>query len=97
VIERFVRRARTPCVRSRRVKSIVDPNAPKRCGPIGPHLFAYQDGTLAREYVTLKRRLASRFANDREAYTEAKRQFIHTDSDRPGIRSTSFAGHGVEV
>jgi GrpB-like predicted nucleotidyltransferase (UPF0157 family) len=44
------------------------------------------DPVLAREYAALKRRLASRFANDREAYTEAKRQFIDANSDCPGIR-----------
>ncbi len=38
------------------------------------------DPVLAREYAALKRRLAGRFANDREAYTEAKRQFIQTNS-----------------
>jgi len=37
------------------------------------------DSVLVREYATLKRRLASRFANDREAYTEAKHQFIHAN------------------
>ena len=37
------------------------------------------DPTLACEYAALKRRLAGRFANDREAYTEAKRQFIQTN------------------
>lgn len=42
------------------------------------------DPQLAREYAALKRRLAGRFANDREAYTEAKRQFIQTNSG--GIR-----------
>lgn len=34
------------------------------------------DPALAREYATLKRALASRYANDREAYTDAKRHFI---------------------
>jgi GrpB-like predicted nucleotidyltransferase (UPF0157 family) len=32
----------------------------------------------AEEYATLKRKLAIRFADDREAYTEAKEDFIHT-------------------
>ncbi|HEX5309769.1 MAG TPA: GrpB family protein [Solirubrobacteraceae bacterium] len=35
------------------------------------------DPALASEYATLKRALASRYASDREAYTEAKRHFIH--------------------
>ena len=38
------------------------------------------DPVLAREYAMLKRRLASRFADDREAYTNAKRQFVHVNS-----------------
>jgi GrpB-like predicted nucleotidyltransferase (UPF0157 family) len=38
------------------------------------------DPVLAREYAMLKRRLASRFADDREAYTDAKRQFVHANS-----------------
>jgi GrpB-like predicted nucleotidyltransferase (UPF0157 family) len=37
------------------------------------------DPTLAREYAMLKRALASRYASDREAYTEAKRHFIHAN------------------
>jgi GrpB-like predicted nucleotidyltransferase (UPF0157 family) len=35
-----------------------------------------QNPALAHEYATLKRRLAQDFANDREAYTEAKAPFI---------------------
>jgi GrpB-like predicted nucleotidyltransferase (UPF0157 family) len=42
------------------------------------------DPQLARNYAALKRQLAGRFASDREAYTEAKRQFIQTNSG--GIR-----------
>jgi GrpB-like predicted nucleotidyltransferase (UPF0157 family) len=34
------------------------------------------DPVLAREYVTLKRALAERYRDDREAYTEAKSEFI---------------------
>ncbi len=34
------------------------------------------DPVLAREYVALKRSLAARFPEDREAYTDAKSQFI---------------------
>ncbi|HEX3608242.1 MAG TPA: GrpB family protein [Solirubrobacterales bacterium] len=34
------------------------------------------DPKVAEEYVALKRRLADRFANDREAYTNAKSGFI---------------------
>jgi GrpB-like predicted nucleotidyltransferase (UPF0157 family) len=41
------------------------------------------DPVLAREYATLKRSVAGRFAKDREAYNEAKHQFIHTNSGRP--------------
>jgi GrpB-like predicted nucleotidyltransferase (UPF0157 family) len=37
------------------------------------------DPELAREYAALKRNLAARFADDREAYTEAKRQFIRAN------------------
>jgi len=40
------------------------------------------DPVLAREYAALKRALAGRFAHDREAYTEAKRQFIYANSGR---------------
>ncbi len=35
-----------------------------------------QNPTLAQEYATLKHRLAHDFANDREAYTDAKAPFI---------------------
>lgn len=35
------------------------------------------DPQLARTYETLKRTLATRYENDREAYTEAKSEFIH--------------------
>ena len=42
------------------------------------------DPVLAREYAMLKRRLASRFADDREAYTDAKRQFVHANSGLTG-------------
>lgn len=35
-----------------------------------------QNPALAQEYAALKRRLAQDFANDREAYTEAKAPFI---------------------
>lgn len=34
------------------------------------------DGTLARNYETLKRELAAKFTFDREGYTEAKTEFI---------------------
>ena len=37
------------------------------------------DPLLSREYAALKRELEGRFANDREAYTEAKRQFVRTN------------------
>jgi GrpB-like predicted nucleotidyltransferase (UPF0157 family) len=39
---------------------------------------------LARDYAALKRRLAERFARDREAYTEAKSAFV-----RDALASTS--------
>jgi len=35
-----------------------------------------RDQTIAEEYLALKRGLADRFANDREAYTNAKSAFI---------------------
>jgi GrpB-like predicted nucleotidyltransferase (UPF0157 family) len=35
-----------------------------------------EDPELAGEYAALKRRLAARFENDREAYTDAKAEFI---------------------
>ncbi len=41
-----------------------------------------EDAALAAEYVALKRSLASRFANDREAYTDAKSDFIHRVLDQ---------------
>ena len=34
------------------------------------------DPVVAGEYVTLKRALAERYSNDREAYTEAKSEFV---------------------
>ncbi|MGH2879448.1 MAG: GrpB family protein [Solirubrobacteraceae bacterium] len=37
------------------------------------------DPSLAREYATLKRALARRYASDREAYTDAKRDFIEAN------------------
>jgi len=36
-----------------------------------------EDPQIAAEYLTLKRDLARRFANDREAYTEAKSDFVN--------------------
>ncbi len=39
------------------------------------------DARLAGQYVTLKRSLASRFAQDREAYTEAKSDFVRRALD----------------
>ena len=35
-----------------------------------------EDPQIATEYLALKRNLASRFANDREAYTNAKSDFV---------------------
>lgn len=40
------------------------------------------DPVLAREYVALKHALAARFPDDREAYTDAKSEFIH-QHDQP--------------
>lgn len=37
-----------------------------------------EDAGLAEEYLALKRWLASRFANDREAYTDAKSDFVRS-------------------
>lgn len=44
------------------------------------------DPGLAAEYAQLKRRLAARFETDREAYTEAKGEFVRRalDAQRPG-------------
>ena len=39
---------------------------------------------VAKEYAALKRRLAAEFEHDREAYTEAKGDFIHQILDRAG-------------
>jgi GrpB-like predicted nucleotidyltransferase (UPF0157 family) len=48
-----------------------------------------EDPELAGEYAALKRGLASRFAEDREAYTEAKSDFVRRalgEGPRPGDR-----------
>ena len=42
------------------------------------------DPAIAQEYATLKRTLAKRYANDREAYTEAKTPFIRRIEQLPG-------------
>jgi GrpB-like predicted nucleotidyltransferase (UPF0157 family) len=42
------------------------------------------DDRLARDYETLKRTLAARYENDREAYTEAKSEFIHAHDTASG-------------
>jgi GrpB-like predicted nucleotidyltransferase (UPF0157 family) len=39
------------------------------------------DPTLAGEYATLKQGLARQYASDREAYSDAKRDFIDANSD----------------
>lgn len=44
------------------------------------------DRVLAREYVALKRALAARFPDDREAYTDAKSEFIRRH-DQPAPRN----------
>jgi GrpB-like predicted nucleotidyltransferase (UPF0157 family) len=48
----------------------------------------------AREYAALKRRLAERFARDREAYTDAKAGFIRArlDTSAPAGSGSSPAG-----
>jgi GrpB-like predicted nucleotidyltransferase (UPF0157 family) len=38
---------------------------------------------VAREYAALKRRLAREFENDREAFTDAKGDFVRSVLDRP--------------
>jgi GrpB-like predicted nucleotidyltransferase (UPF0157 family) len=43
-----------------------------------------KSATLATEYQTLKRRLANEYAQDREAYTEAKSPFIQSVLSRVG-------------
>jgi GrpB-like predicted nucleotidyltransferase (UPF0157 family) len=50
-----------------------------------------RDPELAAEYAALKRGLANRFANDREAYTDAKADFIRRDIE--GL----LAGRGRKV
>jgi GrpB-like predicted nucleotidyltransferase (UPF0157 family) len=43
------------------------------------------DPATAREYEALKRNLAQRFADDREAYTDAKADFIRLVVERDGL------------
>jgi GrpB-like predicted nucleotidyltransferase (UPF0157 family) len=55
------------------------------------------DHALAAQYVALKRTLAERYRNDREAYTDAKSEFIHRHDGRqaegrPYAASSSFTG-----
>jgi GrpB-like predicted nucleotidyltransferase (UPF0157 family) len=45
------------------------------------------DPVLAREYVALKRSLAARFPEDREAYADAKSDFIRRHDQPMGLRS----------
>lgn len=45
------------------------------------------DSVLAAEYMALKRALAARFPDDREAYTDAKSEFIR-QHDQPGPGGT---------
>jgi GrpB-like predicted nucleotidyltransferase (UPF0157 family) len=49
------------------------------------------DPALASEYVALKRALAERYRDDREAYTEAKGEFVkqHEQPNGPGDASRS--------
>ena len=54
------------------------------------------DLALAREYVALKRALAERYRNDREAYTEAKGEFVKRH-ERPAVPGSPAIGrHGAE-
>jgi GrpB-like predicted nucleotidyltransferase (UPF0157 family) len=46
------------------------------------YLRAHPD--VAQDYAMLKRRLAAQFEDDREAYTEAKADFIRDVLDRAG-------------
>jgi GrpB-like predicted nucleotidyltransferase (UPF0157 family) len=46
------------------------------------------DAALADAYLTLKRELAGRFEHDREAYTDAKADFIRRALMEPGRRSS---------
>jgi GrpB-like predicted nucleotidyltransferase (UPF0157 family) len=63
------------------------------------------DAALASEYARLKRTLATRHRDDREAYTEAKGEFIRASSRRPECSSmdqprratSSVAGGGRTV
>jgi GrpB-like predicted nucleotidyltransferase (UPF0157 family) len=41
-----------------------------------------EDPKIAEKYIALKRRLAGRFANDREAYTDAKSSFVRRILDQ---------------
>jgi GrpB-like predicted nucleotidyltransferase (UPF0157 family) len=47
------------------------------------------DPLLAGEYVTLKRALAERYRDDREAYTEAKSEFVRAH-DQPRAKTTGI-------
>ncbi|HET7728499.1 MAG TPA: GrpB family protein [Usitatibacter sp.] len=60
-------------------------------GPFWKRLLAFRDAlradaALAAEYWKLKQRLAARFPNDREAYTEGKTTFIREVEARAGLR-----------
>lgn len=49
--------------------------------------FLRSDPVLAREYVALKRELAARFRDDRNAYTDGKTEFIESALRRVGVDS----------
>lgn len=46
------------------------------------------DSVLAERYATLKRDLAARYGDDREAYSDAKQAFVHTviNNNKDGFR-----------
>jgi predicted adenylyl cyclase CyaB len=52
------------------------------------------DPALAREYVALKRALAERYRNDREAYTEAKGEFVKR-CEQPTVPGSPAIGRRV--
>jgi GrpB-like predicted nucleotidyltransferase (UPF0157 family)/RimJ/RimL family protein N-acetyltransferase len=54
------------------------------------------DPLLAKEYVALKRTLARRYRDDREAYTEAKSEFVKRH-ELPGLELRAAAGADAEL
>jgi len=64
--------------------------SPQWIRPIAFRDYLRADGNVAAEYEALKRRLASEFRFDREAYTHAKAPFIDAVTDR--AVATGFGG-----